>query len=252
MKHQYHNPGSAIANYVRTILSLEGITPTSSLPVIPQGTAALVFKISGKKQQLVLFGNLNSKHIKELYHCSSVIAYFFRPFVASSLFAIPAKELKENSHDLVHEKNLPSQTTFKRLSSAVNIIERIAVLDAFINNLIIKNGETCRQTQRAVEWMLDAKETDSITELLKELKITERTLQRSFKKYVGISPNQFRRFSQFQSAFQHLRSMNYKKLSDIAYEHGYADQSHFGRTFREFIELTPNEYLKHGLPLKKD
>jgi AraC-like DNA-binding protein len=88
--------------------------------------------------------------------------------------------------------------------------------------------------------------------LLKKLNTNERTLQRLFKKYIGISPVQFRRLSQFQDAFQQLRKNEYDKLSDIAFEHGYADQSHFTRSFREFINLSPNEYLKHGLRIKKE
>ena len=31
--------------------------------------------------------------------------------------------------------------------------------------------------------------------------------------------------------------------SEIAYRHGYADQSHFNREFREFSGLTPSQYL---------
>jgi len=32
------------------------------------------------------------------------------------------------------------------------------------------------------------------------------------------------------------------KLSDVAYENGYADQSHFIRSFREFTGYTPSQY----------
>jgi AraC-like DNA-binding protein len=33
-------------------------------------------------------------------------------------------------------------------------------------------------------------------------------------------------------------------LSDIAFENGYADQSHYVRAFKEFTNITPKDYLK--------
>ena len=79
-----------------------------------------------------------------------------------------------------------------------------------------------------------------------ELYITERTFQRMFEDKVGVSPNQYRRIAQFNSAFQQLNQRQFKHFSDIAFNNDYADQSHFIRAFKEFTNLTPKEYLKFG------
>ena len=83
-----------------------------------------------------------------------------------------------------------------------------------------------------------------LTELKNELNITERSFQRLFHKGMGINPSTYRRICQFNAAFFDLNLGDYKNLSDIAFNHGYADQSHYIRTFREFTSLTPAEYLK--------
>jgi AraC-like DNA-binding protein len=80
----------------------------------------------------------------------------------------------------------------------------------------------------------------------RELNIYERTLQRMFEKHIGISPNIYRRICQFNSAFTDLNLGNYNNLSDIANNHGYADQSHYIRAFKEFTNITPGEYLNLG------
>lgn len=77
----------------------------------------------------------------------------------------------------------------------------------------------------------------------KELFVTERTFQRLFEKSVGLSPNQFRKINQFNKAFQQLNRRQFSSFADIAFENGYADQSHYIRTFKEFTGLTPKEYL---------
>ena len=69
-----------------------------------------------------------------------------------------------------------------------------------------------------------------------------------FESNVGISPRLYKRICQFNAAFQQLNQMKFSKLSDIAYEKGYADQSHFVRTFKEFTNITPKEYLNYGAP----
>ena len=83
--------------------------------------------------------------------------------------------------------------------------------------------------------------------LLNKLNLTERTFQRIFKKYVGITPNQYRRICQFQISFAQLRSKKFDTLTDVAYDNGFADQSHFIRSFREFTQITPGNYLKFGM-----
>jgi AraC-like DNA-binding protein len=89
-----------------------------------------------------------------------------------------------------------------------------------------------------------------IAEILDSLDINERTFQRMFKKYVGITPTQYRRICQFQQSFGQLREKQFHKISEVAYDNGFADQSHFIRSFKEFTQITPNDYLKKGLKNK--
>jgi len=77
-----------------------------------------------------------------------------------------------------------------------------------------------------------------------ELHVTERTFQRLFEFQVGVSPKMFNRICQFHAAFQQVRQHQCSKLSDIAFETGYSDQSHLSRTFKEFTNYSPGEYLK--------
>ena len=46
--------------------------------------------------------------------------------------------------------------------------------------------------------------TEILSELLEKFKLNERTFQRIFKKYVGVTPNQYRRICQFHISFAQL------------------------------------------------
>ena len=84
----------------------------------------------------------------------------------------------------------------------------------------------------------------SLAELREKLRMSERTFERRFKDFTGISPKLFTRISRFQVSLKQLQVKGYDKLSDIAFENNYADQSHFIRSFNEFAGFTPNSYQK--------
>ena len=72
--------------------------------------------------------------------------------------------------------------------------------------------------------------------------MSERNFERKFREYVGISPKLFSRICRFQSSLKQLQESNYEKLSDIAFENNFSDQSHFIRTFKEFAGFSPNQF----------
>jgi AraC-like DNA-binding protein len=49
-----------------------------------------------------------------------------------------------------------------------------------------------------------------------------------------------------------VKNGEFDKLTDVAYKTGFADQSHFIRSFKEFTQITPNDYLKSGLKDKDE
>jgi AraC-like DNA-binding protein len=75
--------------------------------------------------------------------------------------------------------------------------------------------------------IFDSPTKNILSVIQKDICITERTLQRMFEKNIGVSPNQFRKIHQFNRAFRQLNNRQFQNLSDIAYDNGYADQSHY-------------------------
>ncbi|MEL7422020.1 MAG: helix-turn-helix domain-containing protein, partial [Bacteroidota bacterium] len=70
-----------------------------------------------------------------------------------------------------------------------------------------------------------------------------RRLQQRFKHEIGISPKTFQRTIRINQVIERLVA-GPAKLTDLAYQAGYFDQSHFIRDFRHFTGLTPRTFLK--------
>jgi AraC-like DNA-binding protein len=70
-------------------------------------------------------------------------------------------------------------------------------------------------------------------------------LSRDFRSLLGTSPYRYLQCRRLERARKLMRSG--LGLAAAAHEAGFADQSHFGRTFRKAVGLTPKEWLRSDL-----
>jgi AraC-like DNA-binding protein len=260
MRHWYQRPTELISGYIRTVLILEGFSQSDNdpLPVFTNGMPALFCKTakdnSGNEEiiQLSLYGASVPDDCWTVNNNTTIIAYFFKPFALSTVFNIHAIKLKEQVFDLSNWNPHKANALKTQLNYADTITRKVEVLDNLIIYQLQKNSRECEIIQYATDHIMYDPCTEILSEMLEKLKLNERTFQRIFKKYVGITPNQYRRICQFQLSFFQLRSKDFNKLTDVAYDNSFADQSHFIRSFKEFTNLTPNDYLKSGLKNKNE
>ncbi|WP_143305421.1 AraC family transcriptional regulator [Chitinophaga vietnamensis] len=262
MKVQSITPPAAIAAYISEIIVMENehTFHEAVLPLIPRGFPSIAFQLTDpgmiiggprKVDNLVLYGqNLEPIQLHTARHLT-VIAFFVYPHMLYALFGIHAKELTDQCIDIdllpaardlrLRERLLNAGSQQQRLELLGNYVARLAGRQRLITN------ETVIYATRLI---LQHKGQLSMMQVQQELCITERTLQRQFEQHVGISPKTFGRICQFQAALQMLNQQGFSDMPGIAYENGYADQSHLIRAFKTFTHHTPGEYLRlaQGFP----
>ncbi len=248
MNFHYQKVAPELAEYVRTILVFDPDTGKSSdLPLFTNGMAALVCK----DQELTLFGESVPDKEWEDANNRPIIAFFFKPFALGTIFKVSAQDLKAKPIALNLWNAHKSMALSVQLAHAGSVQERLAVLNHFISTQIESNQRDCEIVRYATDAIMQNSKTDVLSQLIEELHLTERTFQRIFKKYVGVTPNEYRRICQYYFAFSQLKGRHFEKLSDVAFNNGYFDQSHYIRSFKEFTDTTPNEYLQSGLDKRK-
>lgn len=173
------------------------------------------------------------------------VGVIFHPHALQSVFGIDAHELTGTCVDLGLVQHKKERPLLEKLLSAATVEEQIDLLAASLSNSVQRTGDKQDAIIRfASTEILRGKGDTSFATLQQQLRTTERTLERRFKQSIGISAKLFSRICRFQESLNQLRNNNYNKLSDIAYENGYADQSHFIRTFKEFTGVSPFDYRK--------
>jgi AraC-like DNA-binding protein len=254
MRYWYQQPPANLSDSVRTVLVTDMLADAREhrVPFLMAGMPAVVVQLpqdaaSTDAIVLTLFGSPVPADFKPDERHAILIAFCFKPFVLSGLFDIPAHKLAKGPVDFGLWNKAESMRLRNRLSGSRKPEELIEVLNEFFLQLLEQQRHICDAIRVATDRLMLDSGAESLNQLPDALNLTKRTFQRMFKKYVGISPTEYRRICQFQQSFQQLRERQFDKLSDVAVDNGFSDQSHFVRSFREFSQTTPGKYLDEGL-----
>ena len=258
MKYDQIQAPDQLKSYIKYFWTLE--SPIDSLPntfrTIADGCPGLIFQQTEngnfyqndkKLPGIFLYGQA-TRHA-QLYTegKSSTVGIFFYPNALKSIFGFNANELTDSCIDVDLMTASQGFQLSEQLLNTASTDDRIKILSSYLFSQIRKNNRQQDETiQFALSLILRSKGNITIKELQKNTQLSERSFERRFKQTIGISPKLFSRICRFQASLKQLRKNNYSKLSDIAFENEYADQSHFIRTFKEFAGFSPYQYQKQS------
>ena len=170
------------------------------------------------------------------------IVFQLHPVAAKALTGIDPKTLNDDCYDLHRLESIETKEYTRALHETIDVIAKSEIIARFISQLLLTKVYYPHATiVEAIEMIVKNKGKITVKELTTTLNITERTLQRNFIEHVGIPPKKFAKVIQFQASFNQVTAESYSRLTDIVYENGFADQSHFIRDFKKFTGLRPNE-----------
>jgi len=173
-----------------------------------------------------------------------IIVFQLYPFATRLLLGINPKEINDECYDLKQIENIKTDQTIANLTTTTNISEQVKLISDYVLALVKKSSiDPDNSIKLAVSTIINSKGTLPIKKLREQLFITERTFERRFAKEIGVTPKQFARIIQFSFSLNQIKESDYTKFTNIAYENGFADQSHFIRTFKRYTGETPKEVL---------
>lgn len=229
-----------------TVLQVDRLPGEWEVPLVARGMPSMVYRSSGLGTRLLLYGQNVAPMVVRAADRVTMVAWFLRPHRLGSLFAIRAVEATDMEVELDHMPLVREMGLPERLDAAGTVEERLRLMEEFVMRLCAVARDGNGVAGYAARRIADGNGMVALRSLQEELRMTERSLQRLFAEHVGLPPKVYSRVCQFQPAFRQLGVRKFSKLSDIAYENGYADQSHLIRTFREFTGLTPTEYMERA------
>lgn len=123
-----------------------------------------------------------------------------------------------------------------------NVEEQIPLIEDFLIARFRKPSDM----EQAIFDMVDTlglNEDLSITELKQSIPLSNRQIERTFKKLIGVNMQSYRRINRFHKAFKQIQ-IEYNTLTQVGYNSGYFDQSHFSKDFKLFTNFRPNSFFE--------
>jgi len=183
-------------------------------------------------------------------HYTQLVIVVFQPTGINGLLGIPANELSDNIVDAELVFGRCGEQLYNQLAEAGTVQNRLALLNNFFIQYAIKAvaRDNCF-VQAALALIVKNKGLVSSGQLVKLTGYTERHIERKFNEYVGTTPKRFSNIVKLHIFLKELKANSNNNLTQIAYEAGYADQSHLIKEFKKITGMSPKIYQHNTIKL---
>lgn len=257
MKYFTISPSPALARYVRSFWVLEHEV-SAGQPYIHRtmadGCAELIFHYKGRFDEILandktelsfnsgVHGQSQSFRRFLIREDFAIFGVYLYPFAVPVLFGIPSTEISNEMPDIVTFLGNKGAELEEKMMLAADTSERVRIMSEFLENCLRKNQPSEPAVFSVINQIIQSNGIASVPELAASSFLSTRQFERKFKAFSGFSPKLFSRIIRFQSALNAYGDKE-KSLTEIAYECGYYDQSHFIHDFKAFSGDHPRFYF---------
>jgi AraC-like DNA-binding protein len=247
------SPAPGLEKIIACYWIIEDDDPTPQLQkIIPDGFCEIIFhygdpyciqlKRDWEIQSLsLLAGQIRQYFFLENTGISGVIGIKLQPAALTHLFNLDMHLFTDRVVPLPEALENRLQALEALLQATRDHEAVIRLLDEYFTSLLSTAGYTPNAADDAVQLIFSHKGMIPVKDITAQLGISERQLERLFKKYIGLSPKFYARIIRFSTIFQLIRE-NAPEWVGLAYEAGFYDQSHFIRNFKAFTGEDPSQY----------
>jgi AraC-like DNA-binding protein len=170
----------------------------------------------------------------------------FTPLGARRCLGVPMDELTNRVIALEDVFGRAAPLLVERLHDARGWPERFALLDAALLRRLAIGPEPASEVAWSLQRLVAAEGRLAIGALAAEVGWSRRHLAARWRRDVGLAPKAVARILRFERAVRLLSRDDGGRLAEIAFDCGYADQSHLNREFRALAGSTPGEQLRRA------
>ena len=200
----------------------KGFTISPPAVVVGQQTKNYKLKFSGHIQQ---------------------IGIVLKPTAIATLFGYPLKDVVDKRialETVVGEA--ASGMLFDRLKHELRNEYRLALLHSFLLEAMEGYEKKINVADLAADIILKSKGSITIEQLLDELCVSRRHLERKFTEKVGLTPKHYSRIVRMSHISNFVAHHEEIDWQDLVYSGGFHDQNHFIKDFKALNTLSPSKY----------
>lgn len=171
-----------------------------------------------------------------------VLGFYLYPHAFAQLFRLPANEFTNQSVDIKTLCGKEGEILEEKIMLATNNDQRLKLVTDFLE-VRLKNVKTeFINICASIKTISNSYQAVSVNALASKNFLSVRQFERRFREFSGFNPKLFLRITRFNSLLN--KPFQNKTLTEIAFDFGYYDQSHFIHDFQKFSGSNPKEYFK--------
>jgi len=249
---------NTINTFIESIFYFKDFKPEHSIErVVPTGNLFLIFELDGFTRNTfnnstlkpngvynnVWISGMHKNYLSISAHQNSeMFVVQFKPFGAFPFLnisvnelndkVIPAKEILGDAILQLREEIIKQETPNEKFEVAEKFLEA--------------KFKSKKQPNKEFIDIVNALKEKPFVEhfsIIKSYSKTQKHLINQFKKYCGLTSKTLHRIFRFNEILFKVQNQEKIEWSQIAYEFGYSDQSHFIKEFKEFSGFNPKEFI---------
>jgi AraC-like DNA-binding protein len=136
--------------------------------------------------------------------------------------------------------------TTKQIFHCKNNDERISILEEFLLSQFI--DKDLNLMKKCIK-LIDDNPLIQIAEIVQNLNLTRKSLNRSFQTYLGRNPSEYKKIIKFRKAISSKFDNPTKSLTNICFESDFYDSPHFTREFKKLTKMNPRDFFSKTTPV---
>jgi len=245
-------PSELLRPYIRQYWSIEGRIAdgqTHLQRIVVTGLPELVCYLQDRphSSQRIIAGNTvisgqqDGYYDLELTGRVSLFAITFQPHGLHHLLSIPLDEMYNQSVDLEQLDRLVLPDLRERLADSVHFSDRVRLVEKLLAERLIRKTESVdfRRFQTIFQAIKNSHGAASVEKLAEMACLSRKQFERKFPAWMGASPKLFQRIVRFQYSLYLHQTRRFNSFTELAYESGFYDQSHFTNEVKTLTGLSP-------------
>ena len=254
-------PSALLSPYIKRYWAIENVLDKGEACVqriIPTGMPELLLYFTPRPKilnndnylsdNLALYGHQNGFYDMELTGSLSVFSIDFQPQGLMQFFDFPLSEICNRNVSLKDIGGQAGRDLEARMHEARTFPQRVQIVETYLFGLLKTNFDNFKfqQISHIAELIKRTHGNVSVNQMASEACLSRKQFERIFSERIGISPKQYLKIIRFQSAIFQKQQNSSLTMTELSYESGYFDQSHFINDFKLLSGLTPKQYFSEN------
>lgn len=235
-------PGPDLAPFIENYWIVRwdlGDRPPYLQETLPHPSIHIVLEAGGASS---IVGVMTARFSRRLEGAGQAFGVKFLPGGFFPFAGRPISDLTDGRHSIGDFFRSDPAALERAVLAAATTAEQVALVEAFLRADLPARDEQAELLARVVDMARDDRSLTRVEELAERAGMSPRTLQRQFRRYIGVGPKWVIRRYRLHEAADRLAAGQPVDQAALALELGYFDQAHFVRDFTGLIGRSPASY----------